>query len=279
MTAALLAPVLLGLAVPHLRAKPHAGPDALAHTGCYAGLRGTTPESLTVVSYNIQYGEDLPVASVDLREHAQLRTADVYLLQEMDPAGTDSLARALGCDYVYYRASVSPYHDRAFGNAVLSRWPIVGHEMVVLPHEAPFTGQQRIAVVADLDVGGRHVRAVSVHLSTVIAPLADRLDQAAASADPVDDHAVPLVVGGDFNTVSAYEETQVRRVLRRLGLREARLPDGATATRSLLGMVTLAFRLDHVYYANLELAATGLAPHARASDHVPIWASFTLPPE
>ncbi len=276
VTAILLAPVLLVLATPYLRAKPHPGPDALACTGGYADARVASPESLTVVAYNIQYGEDLQIAAVDLRGHPRLRDADVYLLQEMDPAGTDSLARALRCDYVYYRASVSPHHDRPFGNAVLSRWPILSHRLLVLPHDAPFNGQQRVAVAADLDLGGRRVRVVSVHLSTVIASLADRMDQAAAVVDSLAGDGLPLVVGGDFNTVSPYEETRLRRVLHRGGLHEARLPDGPTADRSLLGFIPLDLRLDHLYYAGLEPVVTGIATQARASDHVPIWATFHL---
>ncbi len=257
-----------------MRARPQPGPDALAHAGFYAGPRGAPADSFTVVSYNIQYGEDLPVAAADLHGHPRLREADIYLLQEMDPAGTDSLARVLGCDYVYYRASVSPHHDRAFGNAVLSRWPITSHRLVVLPHGAPLTGQQRIAVAADLDVGGRRVRAVSVHISTMIASIDDRLDQAAAAADSLVDDNLPVVVGGDFNTVSAHEETRMRRTMRQRGLREARLPEGRTTDGALLRLLPLDLRLDHVYYAGLEPTATGIVSQARASDHVPIWVAF-----
>jgi endonuclease/exonuclease/phosphatase family metal-dependent hydrolase len=277
LAAAMLTPAVVLLGVWCLRAKPHPGPDAQAYTGCYADPRNAPAESLTVVSYNIQYGEDLEVAAADLRRHPRLREADVYLLQEMDPAGTDSLARALGCNYVYYRASVSPHHDRAFGNAVLSRWPIVSHRLLVLPHDAPLTGQQRIAVAVDLDLGGRRVRVVSVQLSTMVASLADRLDQAAAIADSLATGDRPVIIGGDFNTISTYEETRLRQVLRERGLREARLPAGTTMERRLLGLVPVRLRLDRVFYTGLEPTATGIAAEAQASDHVPIWARLAVP--
>jgi endonuclease/exonuclease/phosphatase family metal-dependent hydrolase len=272
--AVLIAPLILVLAGSCWRLPTDAGPDAQAYTGHYAPPRRAPTDSLTVVSYNIQYGEDLPVAAADLRAIPRVRDADIYLLQEMDAAGTDSLARLLGCDYVYFRASVSPHDDRDFGNAVLSRWPIVAHEVFVLPHGAPLTGQQRVAVAADLDVGGRQMRAVSVHLSTVLASLTDRLDQAAAAADSLLAGAVPVVVGGDFNTISVYEATRLRQALRRHGLQEARLPTGATARRTLFGLIPMRWRLDRFYYAGLEPVVTGIASTAQASDHLPIWATF-----
>jgi endonuclease/exonuclease/phosphatase family metal-dependent hydrolase len=259
-----------------LRVATPAGPDARPHTGHYAAPRDTEPESLTVVSYNIQYGEDLPLAAADLRRDPRLQNADIYLLQEMDAAGTDTLARRLGCDYVYYRASVSPHHDRDFGNAVLSRWPIASHRVVVLPHAAPLTGQQRVAVVADLELGRRHVRAASVHLSTMIADIFDRVDQAEAAAASLAADSLDVVMGGDLNTVSSFEASRMRRALRRQGLRELNLPAGVTATRKLLGLTLVGLRLDHLYYAGLTPGAAGIASDAQASDHLPIWATFAF---
>lgn len=265
------------LAVAGCRLLPAAGPPSRqAAVGHYADLPPAPADSFTVVSYNIQYGEDLPVALADLQAAPRLRHADAYLLQEMDAAGTDSLARWLGCNYVYHRASTNPRHDRGFGNAVLARWPIVGHGMVVLPHDAPLTGQPRIAVAADLDVDGRHVRLVSVHLATMVVGIDARVDQAATALDSLGVIDAPLIVGGDVNTVSTYEASRLRRIFRRHGLREAPLPAGVTASRRLLGLVAFGMRLDHLYYRGVVPVATGIATGARASDHLPIWATFAL---
>lgn len=267
---ALLASSCLGMATLE-------GPAALPRAGQYAPPRAGSTDSLVVVSYNIRYGEALDAALADLRGHPRLREADIYLLQEMDPAGAGFLARALRCDFVYHAASVSRHHGRPFGNAVLSRWPIVAHRALELPHAAPLSGQQRVAVAVDLDVDGRRVRAVSVHLAAVVSRLDDRLDQARAVADSLTRGAGIAIVGGDFNTATAHEARLVRRLLRRAELREARLPPGATFERSLLGLARLGFRLDRIYAAGLRAAAAGIASEARASDHYPIWAVFALP--
>lgn len=81
----------------------------------------STPDSLIVASYNIQYGERIGLAAKDLSSNRRLRAADLIFLQEMDPIGTRTLARELGYDFVYFPASRHPKHHRLFGNAILSR--------------------------------------------------------------------------------------------------------------------------------------------------------------
>ena len=269
--------VLLALVASCRQGRVDLGPALEPELGRYATPRPDTPDTVTVVSYNIQYGEDLALALADLRATRRLREADVYLLQEMHGDGTDSLARALGCDYVYHRASVSPHHERGFGNAVLSRWPLRDHDVLVLPRAERLTGQRRIAVIAEAQLGTRALPVVSVHTAALVSLQEDRLEQAAAAAAVPGRRSGPLVIGGDFNTASRYEANLLRRQFRHLGLTEARLPEGHTMTRSVLGLVDVRFRLDHIYYRDLELVDTGIAAHAEASDHLPIWARFVLP--
>ena len=90
-----------------------------------------------VVSYNIKLGKKLEQAIYELEQKEVLRDADVILLQEMDPDGVYEMAKRLQYDYIYYPAALHPTHDKGFGNAVLSKWPIKEHQKVVLPHEHP----------------------------------------------------------------------------------------------------------------------------------------------
>jgi len=234
------------------------------------------PDSLLVVSYNIAFGRNAAEAAAALRDDPRLGDLDILLLQEMDPAGTAVVARTLGLAYVYAVSYRHPHHHRPWGTAVLSRWPIVDVADVVLPHPAPFSANRRRAVAADLDVGGRRVRAVSVHLSTLVTPLEDRLEQARVLADSLAAGPLPVVVGGDFNSVSRYEENLLRRALRPGGLREARLPHGPTALgKGRLNRFFPDLELDHLFVRGLTARATGIARHVTASDHYPVWAVFT----
>jgi len=233
---------------------------------------GQAPDSLLIVSYNIQYGEDLATALVDLRT-AGLDRPDILLLQEMTPAGVDTLARALDMAYVYQPASVHPHHQQLFGNAVLSRWPITANRLLVLPHPHPWSGHRRIAIACDLDVGGRPVRAVSVHLATPVLPADQRLAQAVAVVDSlVEGWDGPVVVGGDFNTLARADIAAVRKAYRRTArLLPARLPPGGTVRWHPGRLVGAGATLDHVFVRGLPVGSAGVARAATASDHFPLW--------
>jgi endonuclease/exonuclease/phosphatase (EEP) superfamily protein YafD len=134
--------------------------------------------TLRIVSFNIEFGEHVDSAIGLLTSDPALRAADVILLQEMDGEGTERVAAALGLWYVYFPAIYHLRIRREFGNAVLSRWPIVEDGKILLPHTARFSRTRRTATAATLRVGESLVRVYSTHLSTMtdVAP-AGRRDQ------------------------------------------------------------------------------------------------------
>ena len=75
---------------------------------------------------------------------------------------------ALGMNYVYYPALLHPVPKKNFGNAILSRWPIVDDEKLILPSKSMTRGGQRVAVAATVVVGTERVRVFAVHLSTIL---------------------------------------------------------------------------------------------------------------
>ena len=155
-------------------------------------------DSIRVVTFNVKFARHIDQAITLLRSTAALQNADIITLQEMDEAGTSRIAAALTMSYVYYPASVE--HGRDFGNAILSRWPIVADEKIVLPHLARFVGTQRIATAATVTVRGVSLRVYSVHLATrlEIGPGSRRDQVHAVLADAV---AYPrVVIGGDMNS-------------------------------------------------------------------------------
>jgi endonuclease/exonuclease/phosphatase family metal-dependent hydrolase len=269
----LLVPLLLAIAACGIDRDFRPGPQ---HEVLQTGARPVSPsppDSLLVVSYNIQYGEDVAEAVADLRR-AGLDRPDILLLQEMTPEGVDTVATALGLHGVYHPAAVHPHHGRLFGNAVLSPWPITGSELVVLPHPHPWSGHRRIAVAADLDVAGRPVRAVSLHLATAVVAARQRFEQAVAVVDSlVLGTGGAVVVGGDFNTSAPNDIIAIRKHYRRSArLLPVHLPPECTVRWHVWRILDVGCRLDHLFLSGLDAGRSGIATGATASDHFPIWA-------
>ena len=237
-------------------------------------VAASAPDSLLVASYNIAFAEHSALAARELAADPRLQGLDILLLQEMDREGTELLARQLGMGHVYCPAYRHRRHGRPWGTAVLSRWPVIRHDSVVLPHPNPFSNNHRRATVVDLQVGARAVRAVSLHLSTVVISLPDRLHQLRVLLDRVGDWPGPLIIGGDFNNANQRELTRMRQTLRPHRLRQVRLPDEATADPGPLDLLGTRLRLDHFFCRGLVPGTAGLGRGYRSSDHTPIWAWF-----
>lgn len=226
-----------------------------------AAARRAGGDTLRLVTFNIAYARHVEEAITLLAAEPALRGADVVLLQEMDAPGTRRIAEALGLGYVYYPAIVHHRTERDFGNAVLSRWPIVEDARIVLPHRSRYAGTQRTATAATLQVGGERVRVYSAHLGTIadVGPGARREQLRAILADAAP-HA-RVVIGGDLN------DAGVGRIAREAGYA---WPTERGPRTMRLG------RVDHLFLRGLaspDTAAAGTVVDTRgASDHRPVWA-------
>ncbi len=231
------------------------------------------PESLLVVSYNIQFAEHVEQAIDDLRT-AGLDRPDILLLQEMTPEGVEAVAAALDLNHIYHPAAIHPHHSKLFGNAILSPWPISNDRILILPHPHPWSGQNRIAASCDLDIAGRPVRTVSLHLATAVVAARQRFEQATAVVDSlVHGFDGPVVVGGDFNTSAPNDVINIRKHYRREArLLPVRLPPACTVRWHIWRVLDVGCKLDHLFIRGLRAGTSGIADEAAGSDHFPIWA-------
>jgi endonuclease/exonuclease/phosphatase family metal-dependent hydrolase len=232
-------------------------------TSFAAGRPRATPDTLRVVTFNIEHAQRIERAIEVLSQTPSLRDPDLLLLQEMDVGGTERIARALRLDSAYVPASVHTRFGRDFGNAVLSRWPIGDVRKLLLPHESRGLHQRRIATVATVAIAGLRVRVYSVHLETTfrlgqkarVAQARAVLEDAAASPDPV-------VVAGDLNSRELGGEFEARGY--------------AWLTRDVEDTIGW-FAFDHVFARGLApagpaSASAGAEDERGASDHRPVWA-------
>lgn len=245
------------------------------HGPRYAGSaseEAPDPErALRVVTFNVEFAEGTEQAIVELQEDPHLRGADVVLMQEMNEPSVIAVSEALGFHYVYYPATERG--SGGFGNAVLSRWPIVEDHKVILPHPSPANGERRIAVMATIDAPFGPLVAVSLHTETPWMPLRGRLEQLATVLADVERRYDPVrtrvVIGGDMNTPEPHGTRRIAALFRRHAYLYASHDVGPTADY-YFGFVVL----DYVFVRGLRVRDAG-ARATEASDHRPIFVVAT----
>ncbi len=240
-------------------------PTGPRYSADHADSEPTTNGTLRVVSYNLENGREIETAIVALQA-GPLADADLILMQEMDPSGVDRIAAALRLRYVYYPASFKSGRD--WGNAVLSRWPLLADHKVLLPHADPYSDTRRIAVAAEVDVAGRSLMVYSTHIATATLGLGARLDQVETILQDAGTGAA--VVGGDFNTESGSPD-QLLQLCAEYGFAWA--SQGAHNTESHWGFDQ--FTLDYVFARQLSAADSGTFRGRAGSDHRPIWVDLS----
>lgn len=225
------------------------------------------PAALRLVTFNVRFGEQVDSAIAVLRQTPELDQADIVALQEVDAAGTERIARSLGMSWVYYPATLHPKFDRDFGNAVLSRWPIVADRKVMLPHLGRFRRTARTTTAATIVVGATPLRVYSAHLGAW-GEIGTRARHEQAQVILADAAAYPRVaILGDMNSY------KLGALFRSAGYAWATEHNPRTFERGQ--------RLDHVFLKGVTLArdgATGvISDNRRASDHLPVWALILSP--
>ena len=230
-------------------------------------------DELRVVAYNVRMGFGLD-GVLDPDGVAALVAAerpDVVLLSEVDRGwwlngghdGVAVLAERLGMAYWF-----APAADTVWGDAMLTRLPVVSVRTEKLTADGAPTGAQALGVV--LRLGDREVAVVSTHLQP--APEEDPVTQArevaALAAELGRDR--PVVVGGDLNTEPGDPAFQV--------LLDSGLTDALAGARPVPTSPAdePSQQIDHVLVSPGVTAAQVGAPRATLSDHLAVSVTLTF---
>ncbi len=241
----------------------YADPAGPRYAGRFAGV--DADPALRIVTFNIKFSREIDRAIELFQKNHDLQNPDIIALQEMNNAGVDRIARALGMSYVYYPAAFHPQGSGDFGNALLVNGTIESDHKLILPHTSRFRHMLREAVSADVIVDGIRLRAYSVHLETPLQISAsDRRDQARAILQDAAGYPGPVVIAGDFNSRNV-----VGDVFGGAGFQWVTRDAGHTIS---------FFSWDHVFVRGLALKAPprkGIVLNNNgASDHLPVWAEL-----
>lgn len=242
------------------------------------------PQKLRVVTWNIHKG----VRGLGLRKRLEIHNmqaavasldADVICLQEVRRINTREAARFTQwpslpqADFLAPAGYEAVYRTNAFtkdgehGNALLSRFPVIGHA-----HEdmSDHRFEQRGLLHATLQIAGRNVHVIVVHLGLIAASRSRQLAQLAEYIERDIFTHDALIVAGDFNSPIA----PVRWATTALGSDAGRKPllhalNGHATFPSRLPLV----QLDHVFARHAKIIASNVPQGkdwARMSDHLPL---------
>jgi endonuclease/exonuclease/phosphatase family metal-dependent hydrolase len=251
------------------------------------------PESLHIVDWNIDRGTRLDqVAKVLERDQP-----DLCLLQEVDLSAhrsgnvnvADELAKPLKMRYAFGLAwqelSQGDRERPSYqGQAILTRLPIRNTRVIRFQTQSGFWRPRsyvpnmplfqrrlggRIAIVTELDFGGRTLVVYNLHLeSRSFGHIQDaQMDEILADAKHYPE-STPIILAGDFNT--KYNAGSLGAKLRAEGWRSA-LGSHAPRTHKIM------FSLDWIVVRGPLRIEQGKVEHgAGGSDHLPISATVSI---
>lgn len=229
--------------------------------------------NLTVATYNVHssVGRDRKCDPDRILAVLAEIKPDIVALQEVCHRHTSAPE---GDQFAYFRDRTGMhavtglnlmYGRRAFGNALLSRWPIAAVRRVDL---SVYGREPRGAIDAEIDVNGHKLRVIATHLG--LGP-GERRRQVERIAHVLNDrHDVPTLLMGDFNIFG-----RQRSLLHQIGAPLARkdCPASFPARMPLLGLDRIWTR-PGLMTQSLVVHRSQLA--AVASDHLPVVAKVAM---
>jgi endonuclease/exonuclease/phosphatase family metal-dependent hydrolase len=228
------------------------------------------PMKLRVLSYNIKYcrGMNGKVSLTAVASTIASTQPDLVGLQEVDyfnPRSafadqTAKLGSRLGM-YHIYGPNVTWGGVARFGNAVLSRYPIVYSENYLLPSQ----GEQRGLLRVEIKLAGQPVVFLSTHLGLNHQERLQQVDKIMAVTGGV---CGPLLLAGDFNSRPDSEEVaRVQSVLQAGDLTGAGLTFPADQPQ---------YKIDYIFYSHHWSLTETKVFGSQASDHLPLTAVVEL---
>jgi endonuclease/exonuclease/phosphatase family metal-dependent hydrolase len=248
--------------------------------GC-TGFRAhfsAAPLQLRILTFNIHHGEGAD-GKLDLERIASVIRQvkpDLIALQEVDDRAQRSgqidqateLGRLTRMNHVFGKAM--DYQGGAYGQAILSRWPIQQHSVHQLPQKAG--REPRIALVATIRPKANvEVRFSSTHLDHALEEI--RRAQV-EEINRIFGDGVPAILGGDFNATPESQSMEaIFRFWQNASGTNVAPTFPAAGPRKIIDYILLR------PVGQWKIVEARVLPEAAASDHRPVFAIVEFDPE
>jgi endonuclease/exonuclease/phosphatase family metal-dependent hydrolase len=251
----------------------------------FVAASAQTPHTLRVLCYNIHYGQGMD-GEYNIQRLAEVIKAarpDIVALQEVDVgvrrSGRVHQLQKLG-ELTGLTARFGPtqhYEGGLFGNAVLTRLPILDELIQPLPYIEATPERQtypRGALAITVQApDGMPLRFISTHFQHNVPE--DRIEEAnainALFAAPAD--KLRTILAGDFNATPEAEPIAILEKRWTHAIDAARAPSAPS--------VNPKSRIDYIFYREqkqFRVVSSEVIPEAMASDHRPVLAVLELAP-
>ena len=242
---------------------------------------------LRVVTLNIHKGLsrfNRRVVIHELREGLRALAPDLVFLQEVQGLnerhalrfaawpGTPQHEFLAGEDWQHVYGRNRVHQHGHYGNAVLSRFPILSSENEDISDHR-FERRGLLHTVVRVPGWKRNLHCICVHLSLHERGRRRQLDAIAERLEQLADKRLPIIVAGDFND---WRQRASRILERSLGMTEVSVAAGGRHLRTFPSLLPL-LRLDRIYVRGFEVVRSRVhrgAPWSLLSDHLALSAEL-----
>lgn len=238
--------------------------------------------------------QNVRTAAAAFANNSLLPPPDILALQEADKqtarAGgrhvAAELARELALPFVHvgvglprgvppkqrewwlnFEEQVGIDEDADMGVAMLSRMPLRDVARLDLPwHDCPW--RPRLAMGATIDFNDQPLRIFNVHIDPH-GPLDNQHQQTESVLAAARRHDGPVVILGDFNTLSKQKASEIRKLMESHNF-STPFPTNIPTWRG----AGLRFHADWIFARGVTIGRWGVAKPLNVSDHWPIWAEI-----
>ena len=258
--------------------------SACRNSKAAAAATGDPSDIIRVMSYNIHHANPPSKAkdsTIDIQAMADViikAKPDLVALQEVDNHTTRSginlnqaqeLGRLTGMHFYFSRSM--DYRGGQYGNAVLSRFPILDTMHFELPPQNGFSGEVRSVGIIKVKLPGKkNIHFASTHLDAT-KDETNRLWQAKKIIEVVESLQLPFIIAGDFNarpdskTISLLDQYFTRSCI--------------TDCPPTIPVVNPRSTIDYIMYrpaGSFETLYVKTINEPYASDHLPVVAEFKI---